>query len=68
MTCAVVDVRWICLQLTPVKICDFDLGSGVIVDSRHATPVTTPELQTPVSRTLHLIQQLCEVETPPRIL
>ena len=36
-------------QLTPLKICDFDLGSGIIMDSKDTTPVTTPELQTPVS-------------------
>lgn len=35
-------------QLTPVKICDFDLGSGVVVNSRETTPATTPELLTPV--------------------
>ena len=32
-------------QITPVKICDFDLASGL--DGLSAT-VTTPELQTPV--------------------
>lgn len=36
-------------QLVPVKICDFDLGSGVVVkDSKDVSPITTPELQTPV--------------------
>ncbi len=35
-------------QLTPLKICDFDLGSGIMMDSKDTTPVTTPELQTPV--------------------
>lgn len=37
-------------HLTPVKICDFDLGSGIQVSSRQATPITTPVLQSPVSR------------------
>ena len=41
-------------QLTPLKICDFDLGSGIIMDSKDTTPVTTPELQTPVSITYNL--------------
>ncbi len=36
-------------QLTPLKICDFDLGSGITMDSKETTPVTTPQLQTPVS-------------------
>lgn len=37
-------------QVSPVKICDFDLGSGVKLSSA-CTPITTPELTTPV--TLH---------------
>jgi MAP kinase interacting serine/threonine kinase len=37
-------------QLVPVKICDFDLGSGVVVrdSNKDDSPITTPELQTPV--------------------
>ena len=34
------------LQISPVKICDFDLASGL---DGLCTSVTTPELQTPVS-------------------
>lgn len=34
-------------QVSPVKICDFDLGSGVKLNSA-CTPITTPELTTPV--------------------
>ena len=37
-------------SVIPVKICDFDLGSSIKINSRSATPVTTPELCTPVSR------------------
>jgi len=37
-------------QLTPVKICDFDLGSGVPLDTKHSHGLTTPELLSPVSR------------------
>ena len=36
-------------SIIPVKICDFDLGSSIKINSRSATPVTTPELCTPVS-------------------
>ncbi|KAL1471408.1 hypothetical protein MTO96_039944 [Rhipicephalus appendiculatus] len=36
-------------QIWPVKICDLDLGSGVVLlPGNEATPPTTPELQTPV--------------------
>ncbi|MBN3293601.1 MKNK1 kinase, partial [Polypterus senegalus] len=35
-------------QVSPVKICDFDLGSGMKMSSA-CTPITTPELTTPVS-------------------
>jgi len=35
-------------QLVPLKICDFDLGSGIILDSTDTSPVMTPELLTPV--------------------
>lgn len=48
-------------HLTPVKICDFDLGSGVIVDSRHTTPVTTPELQTPVGSAEFMAPEVVDV-------
>jgi serine/threonine protein kinase len=35
-------------QLSPAKLCDFDLGSGIQINSRHPSPITTPELQSPV--------------------
>lgn len=35
-------------QLCMVKICDFDLGSGIKFNSTFSSPVTTPELLTPV--------------------
>jgi hypothetical protein len=35
------------LQVSLVKICDFDLGSGVKLNNS-CTPITTPELTTPV--------------------
>ena len=42
-------------QVIPVKICDFDLGASIKVNSRSATPVTTPELCTPVSMSWMMI-------------
>ncbi len=36
------------LQVSPVKICDFDLGSGIKLNSDRS-PISTPELLTPVS-------------------
>lgn len=33
-------------QVCPVKICDFDLGSGIVLSE--SSPVSTPELLTPV--------------------
>jgi MAP kinase interacting serine/threonine kinase len=35
-------------QLTPVKICDFDLGSGIHLDTERSNVVTTPKLLSPV--------------------
>lgn len=37
-------------KVSPVKICDFDLGSGVKLNNS-CTPITTPELTTPVCAT-----------------
>lgn len=36
-------------RLCPVKICDFDLGSGISFTSSLASPLATPQLMTPVS-------------------
>uniref|UniRef100_A0A6I8PGT3 Protein kinase domain-containing protein n=1 Tax=Ornithorhynchus anatinus TaxID=9258 RepID=A0A6I8PGT3_ORNAN len=36
-------------KVSPVKICDFDLGSGVKLNNA-CTPITTPELTTPVGK------------------
>lgn len=38
-------------QLSPVKICDFDLGSGIKFNSSFSSPVATPQLLTPVGVT-----------------
>lgn len=46
-------VNLFCLsQISPVKICDFDLGSGIKLNS-DSSPISTPELLTPVSPTVH---------------
>lgn len=43
-------------QVCPVKICDFDLGSGVPEDS----PVSTPELLTPVGSAEFMAPEIVE--------
>merc|ERR1719270_2254543 len=35
-------------QLCPVKLCDFDLGSGIKFNSQLGSPISTPALLTPV--------------------
>ncbi|CAF0859393.1 unnamed protein product [Didymodactylos carnosus] len=35
-------------SVVPVKLCDFDLGSSIKLNSSKTTPITTPELSTPV--------------------
>ncbi|XP_071444863.1 MAP kinase-interacting serine/threonine-protein kinase 1 isoform X2 [Hetaerina americana] len=35
-------------KLSPVKICDFDLGSGIKFNANLSSPLTTPQLLTPV--------------------
>ncbi|CAF1425319.1 unnamed protein product [Adineta steineri] len=35
-------------SLIPIKLCDFDLGSAIRLNSNKTTPITTPELSTPV--------------------
>ncbi|KTG37163.1 hypothetical protein cypCar_00005156, partial [Cyprinus carpio] len=44
-------------KVSPVKICDFDLGSGVKLNSA-CTPITTPELTTPVFTSSRFVAQL----------
>lgn len=40
----------LCCQVTPVKICDFDLSNMIPKLPSHShTPITTPNLLTPVS-------------------
>jgi len=46
-------------QLCPVKICDFDLGSGVIF-SHSSSPISTPELLTPVGSAEFMAPELVD--------
>ncbi len=36
-------------QLCPIKLCDFDLGSGIKFNSQLNSPISTPALLTPVT-------------------
>jgi len=47
-------------SVIPVKICDFDLGSSIKINSQSATPVTTPELCTPVGSAEYLAPEVVE--------
>ena len=46
-----------------MKICDFDLGSGITMNthSRHSSPVTTPELLTPVGSAEYMAPEVVDV-------
>lgn len=48
-------------QLTPVKICDFDLGSGIQLDTKHSNVVTTPELLSPVGSADFMAPEVVDV-------
>lgn len=50
-------------QLVPLKICDFDLGSGIILDSTDTSPVMTPELLTPVGSAEFMAPEVVAVWT-----
>ncbi|XP_077929325.1 MAP kinase-interacting serine/threonine-protein kinase 1 isoform X4 [Halichoerus grypus] len=47
-------------KVSPVKICDFDLGSGVKVNNS-CTPITTPELTTPCGSAEYMAPEVVEV-------
>ncbi|XP_066864398.1 MAP kinase-interacting serine/threonine-protein kinase 1 isoform X3 [Kogia breviceps] len=49
-------------KVSPVKICDFDLGSGVKLNSS-CTPITTPELTTPCGSAEYMAPEVVEVFT-----
>jgi len=47
-------------QLCPVKVCDFDLGSGIKFNSGVSSPVTTPQLLTPVGSAEFMAPEIVE--------
>ncbi|XP_038616260.1 MAP kinase-interacting serine/threonine-protein kinase 1 isoform X2 [Tachyglossus aculeatus] len=49
-------------KVSPVKICDFDLGSGVKLNNA-CTPITTPELTTPCGSAEYMAPEVVEVFT-----
>lgn len=47
-------------SISPIKICDFGLGSGIHLSSQYNTPVTTPELLTPVGSAEFMAPEIVE--------
>ena len=47
-------------QLCPIKICDFDLGSGIKFNSQLTSPVSTPALLTPVGSAEFMAPEVVE--------
>lgn len=46
--------------LCPIKICDFDLGSGIKINPNMNAPVSTPELHTPVGSAEYMAPEVVE--------
>lgn len=47
-------------QLCPVKLCDFDLGSGIKFNSQLTSPISTPALLTPVGSAEFMAPEIVE--------
>lgn len=47
-------------QISPVKICDFDLGSGIKFNSTYNSPLMTPQLMTPVGSAEFMAPEVVE--------
>jgi len=47
-------------SICPVKLCDFDLGSGIKFTSNLADPITTPQLVTPVGSAEFMAPEIVE--------
>lgn len=47
-------------KLTPVKICDFDLGSGIKFNNAVSSPIATPQLLTPVGSAEFMAPEVVE--------
>ncbi|XP_036421222.1 MAP kinase-interacting serine/threonine-protein kinase 2a [Colossoma macropomum] len=48
-----------CDRISPVKICDFDLGSGIKLNS-DSSPISTPELLTPCGSAEYMAPEVVE--------
>uniref|UniRef100_A0A8C5CNU8 non-specific serine/threonine protein kinase n=1 Tax=Gadus morhua TaxID=8049 RepID=A0A8C5CNU8_GADMO len=49
----------LCEHISPVKICDFDLGSGIKLNS-DSSPISTPELLTPCGSAEYMAPEVVE--------
>lgn len=47
-------------KLTPIKVCDFDLGSGIKFNNTMSSPVATPQLLTPVGSAEFMAPEVVE--------
>jgi MAP kinase interacting serine/threonine kinase len=47
-------------KLIPVKICDFDLGSGIMFNNTASSPLATPQLLTPVGSAEFMAPEVVE--------
>lgn len=47
-------------SICPIKLCDFDLGSGIKFTSALADPITTPQLVTPVGSAEFMAPEIVE--------
>ncbi|XP_015586396.1 MAP kinase-interacting serine/threonine-protein kinase 1 isoform X2 [Cephus cinctus] len=47
-------------KLTPIKVCDFDLGSGIKFNNSRSSPVATPQLLTPVGSAEFMAPEVVE--------
>lgn len=54
-------------NLTPVKLCDFDLGSGIKFSSHVNSPMSTPELLTPVGSAEYMAPEVVEAFTSDEV-
>ncbi|XP_012252791.2 MAP kinase-interacting serine/threonine-protein kinase 1 isoform X3 [Athalia rosae] len=47
-------------KLTPIKVCDFDLGSGIKFNNSLSSPIATPQLLTPVGSAEFMAPEVVE--------
>jgi MAP kinase interacting serine/threonine kinase len=63
LNCYLKSLQVLCVyedQLCPVKICDFDLGSGIKFTSDLTSPISTPALLTPVGSAEFMAPEVVE--------